>query len=72
MASDLNAMRTLGDGKIRMVLTAGTQEKLFSSTAASRNVGSMIENYVSTVKMSKRQELCISLFMIRYLEKQAS
>ena len=57
MASDLNAMRTLGDGKIRMVLTAGTQEKLFSSTAASRNVGSMIENYVSTVKMSKRQEL---------------
>ena len=57
MASDLNAMRTLGDGKIRMVLTAGTQEKLFSSTAASRNVGSMIENYVSIVKMSKKQEL---------------
>lgn len=57
MASDLNAMRTLGDGKIRMVLTAGTQEKLFSSTAASRNVGSMIENYVSVVKMSDKQEL---------------
>ena len=50
-------MRILGDGKIRMVLTAGTKDKLFSSTAASRNVGSMIENYVSTVKMSKKQEL---------------
>ena len=57
MASDLNAMRLLGDGKIRMVLTAGTKDKLFSSTAASRNVGSMIDNYVSIVKMSKKQEL---------------
>ena len=57
MASQMNSMRVLGDGKIRMVLTAGTQEKLFSSTAASRNVGAMIDNYVSTVKMSEKQEL---------------
>jgi hypothetical protein len=57
MASQMNSMRVLGDGKIRMVLTAGTKDKLFSSTAASRNVGSMIEYYVSTVKMSKKQEL---------------
>lgn len=57
MASQMNSMRVLGDGKIRMVLTAGTKDKLFSSTAASRNVGSMIEHYVSTVKMSKKQEL---------------
>ena len=57
MASDLNAMRVLGDGTIRMVLTAGTQDKLFSSTAASRNVGSMIESYTSTIKMSDKQEL---------------
>ena len=57
MASDLNAMRVLGDGKIRMVLTAGTKDKLFSSTAASRNVASMIDSYVSTVKMSNKQEL---------------
>lgn len=56
MASDLNAMRVLGDGKIRMVLTSGTKSKMFSSTAASRNVGAMIENYVSVVGMSKSQE----------------
>ena len=57
MASDLNAMRVLGDGKVRMVLTAGTKDKLFSSTAASRNVAAMIENYVLAVKMSPSQEL---------------
>ena len=57
MAEQLNAMMEDNDGKIYMALTTATQDKLLSSTAASRGILNLFssENFINKIGMNKSQ-----------------
>ena len=57
MAEQLNSMMDENDGKIYMALTTATQDKLLSSTAASRGILNLFssENFIKKIGMNKSQ-----------------
>ena len=57
MADQLNTMMEDNDGKIYMALTTATQDKLLSSTAASRGILNLFssENFIKKIGMNKSQ-----------------